>query len=150
MKKFHFSLDGVLSYKQQILEALQSEHGAIVARVRAQEDKLSSCWTGYHAYNKEYCDKVKIGLAITDALIYQSGLRAREREIQQETLVLENLRKEEEKKREEVVEAKKESTSIEKLKDKKLAAYHKEVSKSEEQFVEDFVSMTRVMKSVGV
>ena len=31
MKKFKFSLDSVLSYKQQVLDALQGEHDDILA-----------------------------------------------------------------------------------------------------------------------
>ena len=40
MKKFRFSLETVLDYKQQVLDALQAEHGAILARVQAQEQVL--------------------------------------------------------------------------------------------------------------
>ena len=37
MKKFSFSLETVLDYKNQVLDALRTEHGAILAQVRAQE-----------------------------------------------------------------------------------------------------------------
>ena len=147
MKKFKFSLDGVLSYKQQILDVLQGEHGAIVAQVHAQEKKLTDCWSTYRRCNSEYCGKTEAGLPITEALMYQSRLRAMEREIQQETSLLEELRKKEEEKRAEVVEAKKESTSIEKLKEKKLAAYQKEEAKGEEQFIEEFVATSRMLNA---
>ena len=40
MKKFRFSLETVLDYKQQVLESLQIEHAAIQAKVRAQEERL--------------------------------------------------------------------------------------------------------------
>ena len=56
---------------------------------------------------------------------------------------LEKLKAQEEKKRAEVVEARKETSSIEKLREKKLAAYHKALEKSEEQFIEEFVSAAR-------
>jgi len=41
-----------------------------------------------------------------------------------------------------VVEARKEVVSIEKLKEKKLLQYNKEVLRSEELFIEEFVSNT--------
>lgn len=145
MKKFKFSLDSVLSYKQQILDALQGEHAALLAEVRQQEELLERCWQTYRDYNEEYREKSRIGVQLTEALIYQTNLRAMEREIQQETLVLEEKRKREEEKRAEVVEAKKESTSIEKLKEKKLRAYQKAEAKSEELFIEDFVNMARIL-----
>ena len=150
MKKFKFSLESVLSYKQQVLDSLQGEHAAIVAQVRAQEKRVEDCWNTYRQCDEEYRLKVRTGLAVTEARIYQSRLRAMEREIQQETSLLEELRKKEEEKRAEVVEAKKESTSIEKLKEKKLAAYQKEEAKGEEQFIEEFVSTTRILSRASV
>ena len=42
MKKFRFSLETVLDYKQEVLSAPQTEHAAILARVHAQKDLLES------------------------------------------------------------------------------------------------------------
>lgn len=149
MKKFKFSLDTVLSYKQQVLDALRGEHAAALAQVHAQEELLQSLWGRYRDYNGEYRLRAEEGLPITDALIYQNGLRALEREIQQETEELERLQAEEEKKREAVVEAKKDTSSIEKLKEKKLDAYQKAAAKSEEAFIEEFISTARANAAGG-
>jgi flagellar FliJ protein len=144
LKKFKFSLDTVLSYKQQVLEALQGEHALALAAVRAQEELLEDLWQGYRDYNAEYRQRAEEGLPLTEALMYQNGLRAAEQEIQRETRRLEELQAEEEKKREAVVEAKKDTSSIEKLKEKKLDAYRRAEAKSEETFIEEFVSTMRV------
>ena len=144
MKKFKFSLDTVLSYKQQVLEALQGEHALALAAVRAQEELLEDLWQGYRDYNAEYRQRAEEGLPLTEALMYQNGLRAAEQEIQRGTRRLEELQAEEEKKREAVVEAKKDTSSIEKLKEKKLDAYRRAEAKSEETFIEEFVSTMRV------
>lgn len=144
MKKFKFSLDTVLSYKQQVLEALQGEHALALAAVREQEALLENLWKQYRDYNAEYRRRAEEGLPLTEALMYQNGLRAAEQEIQRETQRLEELRAEEEKRREKVVEAKKDTSSIEKLREKKLDAYHKAEAKSEEAFIEEFVSTMRV------
>ena len=149
MKKFQFPLETVLSYKQQVLESLQGEHAVILAEVRAQEEKLDALWQEYRDYNQEYQERAQEGLMITEALAYQSGLRAAEQHIQRETLALERLRAKEEKKRAEVVEAKKETSSIEKLKEKKMDAYQKAVAKSEEAFIEEFVSTMRVVNAAA-
>lgn len=144
MKKFKFSLDTVLSYKQQVLEALQGEHALALAAVREQETLLENLWQEYRDYNAEYRRRAEEGLPLTEALMYQNGLRAAEQEIQRQTARLEELRAEEEKRREKVVEAKKDTSSIEKLREKKLDAYHKAEAKSEEAFIEEFVSTMRV------
>ena len=143
MKKFKFSLDTVLSYKEQVLDALKGEHAAILVKVREQEDYLDGLWSKYRAYNAEYSQRKIEGMTILDATIYQSGLRHMETVIQQETERLETLRKEEEAKRQEVLEAKKETSSLDKLKEKKLDLYNKSVQKAEEILIDEFVSSAR-------
>ena len=105
---------------------------------------LENLWQQYRDYNAEYRHRAEEGLPLTEALMYQNGLRAAEQEIQRETQRLEELRAEEEKRREKVIEAKKDTSSIEKLREKKLDAYHKAEAKSEEAFIEEFVSTMRV------
>ncbi len=149
MKKFRFPLDTVLSYKQQVLDALRGEHAAILAEVHTQEECVEHLWQEYRAYSEEYRQRSAEGLVMTEALMYQTGLRSIEREIQRETEKLDALRAKEEAKRAEVVEAKKETSSIEKLREKKLDAYHKEEAKSEEIFIEEFVSTMRVVSQAN-
>ena len=149
MKKFKFSLDSVLSYKQQVLDALKGEHADILAQVRAQEDVLEGLWRQYRDCDAEYTQRKAEGITITDALVYQNGLRVLERNIQRETDKLEELRKKEEAKRQEVVDAKIETSSIEKLKEKKLDLYNKEVAKSEEVLMDEFISSAKVRANIG-
>ena len=144
MKKFQFSLEKVLSYKQQRQDALRSEHAEILAQVHAQEALVESRWERYREYSVEYRERCGRGLPMTEVLVYQSGLRAMEREIQSETMRLEQLKERAESKRKEVVAAKQETTAIEKLREKKARDYQKALEKSEEAFIEEFVSTSRV------
>ncbi len=147
MKKFKFSLDTVLAYKQQVLDALRGEHAAVLAQVREQENVLENVWQHYRDYNAEFCQRKAEGMSILDATLYQNGLRVLEMDIQRETKRLEDLRRQEEIKRQEVVEAKKETSSLEKLKDKKLGQYQKAVQKSEEVLIDEFISSARARAS---
>ncbi|MDE6591090.1 MAG: flagellar export protein FliJ [Oscillospiraceae bacterium] len=149
MKKFKFSLDSVLSYKQQVLDALKGEHAAILAEVRAQEEALEAAWQEYRECNEEYSRRKLEGMTIADAMVYQNGLRVLERNIQRETEKLEGLRKKEEKKRQEVVDAKIDTSSIEKLREHKLEDYNKAVQKAEENLIDEFVSSARARSGVG-
>lgn len=149
MKKFKFALDSVLSYKQQVLDALKGEHAAILARVREQEDVLEAVWQDYRDCNEEYRQRKAEGLTIMDAMFYQNGLRALEADIQRETDKLTELRKKEEAKRQEVVDAKIDTSSIEKLKEHKLDDYNKAVQKSEEDLIDEFVSSARARASIS-
>ena len=147
MKKFKFALDSVLSYKQQVLDALKGEHAAILAQVREQEERLEAVRKEYRDYDAEYTQRKTEGITIADAMIYQGGLRALERDIQRETDRLEELRKQEEAKRQEVVDAKIDTSSIEKLKEHKLEDYNKAVQKAEENLIDEFVSSRRIVNA---
>ena len=147
MKRFRFSLETVLSYKQQVLDSLQVEHAGILQMIREQEKKIAECWVRYRAYNEEYRERSLVGIAVMDARVYENGLRGMEETIQLETEALEEMKKREEEKRNEVIEARKETASIEKLKEKKIAEYQKEAAKADEAFVEEFVSAVRARNS---
>ena len=145
MKKFRFSLETVLDYKQEVLSALQTEHATILARVHAQEDLLEELENYYRELDAEFTQRKLEGITILDAMQYEQYLRAAERQIEEAAEILERLRAEAEAKRLEVVEAKKDTSSIEKLREKKLDGYHKAIQKAEELQIEEFVSTTRAM-----
>ena len=119
MKKFKFALDTVLSYKQQVLDALEAEHAAAMAKVHEQEKVLDAVWQEYRDCNTQYREKKAEGLSITEAMIYESSLRSGELHIQRET------------------------NKLEKLKDKKLEQYRKDEQKDQELLVDEFISSTR-------
>ncbi len=144
MKKFHFSMETVLRYKDQRLDALRTEHAAAIAKVRDQEAVVENLVKCFDRVNREYREKKEHGMTVADAMSYDIMLRAQEVKIHNAENELEVFRQEEEKKREEVIEAKTEKATIEKLKEKKLAAYHKQEQKVEEQLIDEFVSTMRV------
>lgn len=144
MKQFKFSLDTVLAYKQQVLDSVKAEFAAAAARTAAQEKYLESMWKQYRDCDGEFRQRKSEGMTITEATLYESGLRALELRIQRETAKLEQLREEEEKKREAMVDAKIDTSSLEKLKEKKLELYQKAMQKADELLVDEFVSAARV------
>ena len=150
MKKFRFSLETVLDYKNQALDALRAEHGAILAQVRAQEEVVEGLEREHRNVDEEFTQRKLEGLTVLDALNYEQYLRSLEREIQEEQRKLAKLRRQEEQKRTQVVEARKETATIEKLKEHKLEDYRKAEQKDEEQRIEEFVSTTRAMAAMGM
>ena len=147
MKKFRFSLETVLEYKEQVLDALQKEHGIIMAQVKEQEEYLEGLEMDYRDMDAEFCQRKIEGMAILDAMRYEQYLRAMA-QTQQAVHRLEELRRQEEAKRLEVVAAKQDTSSIEKLKDKKLDSYNKAVQKSEEAIIDEFVRPKRAMAAL--
>lgn len=150
MKKFRFSLETVLDYKNQVLDALRAEHGAILAQVRAQEEVVEGLEREHRNVDEEFTQRKLEGLTVLDALNYEQYLRSLEREIQEEQRKLARLRRQEEQKRTQVVEARKETATIEKLKEHKLEDYRKAEQKDQEQQIEEFVSSTRAMAEMRI
>ena len=150
MKKFSFSLETVLDYKNQVLETLQTEHGAILAQIRAQEKVIEDLETEHRQADADFTQQKMEGINVLDAMSYEAYLRSLERKLQEEYRKLERLRKREEDKRTQVVEARKETATLEKLKEHKLEDYRKAEQKEEEKMIEEFVSTTRAMAAMGI
>lgn len=143
MKKFSFSLENVLRYKNQLLDGLKAERAALMMRVNRQEAKIENMKQQYRETNARYCEKKEQGFTTREAYEYDAYFRSMERTIHHEEELLVVYRKEEEAKRDEMIKARQESMSIEKLREKERENYDKMVQKHEEQFIEEFVSNSR-------
>ncbi|WP_313186541.1 flagellar export protein FliJ [Lacrimispora sp.] len=142
MKKFNFPLNTVLNYKDQVLDNLKSEHAQIVDKVVRQEQKVEELSDRRNDACVRFKAEIGKGIAVNMMREYETYITFMQKKILTEQGVLQKLQRKEEQKREEVVEARKEVVSIEKLKEKKLLQYNKEVLRSEELFIEEFVSNT--------
>ncbi|WP_026892823.1 flagellar export protein FliJ [Lacrimispora aerotolerans] len=147
MKKFNFPLDTVLNYKDQTLDNLKSEHAIILAQVVQQEQTIHALSEQRMAACTRFREETHCGMTVSAMREYESYITYMQQRILYEEVTLKKLRLKEEQKRNEVVEAKKEKSSIEKLKEKKLDQYNKEVLRSEELFIEEFVSNTMSVRN---
>lgn len=143
MKKFSFKLEPVLKYKNDRLEMLRNEHAGILRRLRAQEDKIAGLEKERDACEAEFNAKKLSGIIPVEAVNYQNYLNRQNLVIRREYGVLKRIQREDEAKKDEILEAKKESLSIEKLKEINIEEYRKEASKENEMFIEEFVSNSR-------
>lgn len=149
MKKFYFPLDTVLKYKDQVLDSLKSEYAQIMLQVSTQEKKIENLQHQYIDYCQDFEQKKLSGMLLNEMRDFENYILYMQRQMVKEEQVLKKLKKKEEDKRQEVVEAKKEKASIEKLKEKNLTQYNKEYQRSEELFIEEFVSNTRAVGEHG-
>ena len=147
MKKFHFSLNTVLSYQQQRLDLLQGEHALILSRLREAEQRRADFVRRYQEENETYQARCQRGVSILEVRFFESKLRAMEQDIAAAEEQIRAVRAEAERKRTEVVEAKQDAASIEKLKEKKRDAYNKASAKDAELAVEEFVSSVQTGKA---
>ena len=145
MKKFRFSLETVLNYREQMLVAVKAEHASALLKVRQQEDVIDNLVKEFDDINNQYRQKKMTGMTIADAMSFDIMLRAQERKIDYEKNILVKLKHDEEEKRERVRQAKTDKATIEKIKENKYNQYKKAIQKNEEQFIDEFVSTKRVM-----
>ena len=140
MKKFSFTLERVLDYKEQVEQNLRNEHGQAVRQVKEQEEKIGELETGFRSF-KEQVDEIKFS-EISSARLqgYPGYLSLLIGKIASEKEELARRQREEERRRELVIEAKKETSSIQMLKDKKRREYDALEAKEHEREVEEFVS----------
>lgn len=148
MKKFFFSLDTVLGYKEQVLDGLKAEHARILAKVRECEAAIERMEEEHHRCVLEFRECRMNGMKVSGIHTYENYLEALGVRIRKKYEELAKLKEKEEAKRNEVVEAKKETSSIDKLKEKKFKEYESEVQKEEERFIEEFVATKKAMARI--
>lgn len=140
MKKFTFSLENIKSYKESLLDNLKLEHAAILAEIAAQKKLIESMEMTERLVNSELNEKNSRGIAPHEHANYRRYLKVLENDIKLEYEKLYDLEKKEDDKRKEVVEMKKETSTLEKLEEKKLEEYNGLMLKDHELFIEEFVS----------
>lgn len=141
MKKFNFRLEKVLKYKDQILDRLKNEHAKILMDIRNKEEEIARLERKYLEVCKDYNEeKFKGNLHIERILQIEFYLESLDMQIKRENAVLDDLKLAEAKKREEVVRAKQDVQSLEKLKENKIKEYNRELAAAGALVVEEFIS----------
>ncbi len=140
MKKFSFSLQTVLDFKNQYLDETKNEYSSAMADVNRQQAVIMALEKIYSDTNSEYNEKKAYGIGISDVLHYDTYLKRIENEIKQEIEILKQLEEVLEEKFKAMVKAKQEVSSLDKLKEKRLEAYNYQMQKHEELLIEEFVS----------
>ena len=143
MKRFRFQLDPVLGYKQQLLDTLLEELELARSKVMAQEFEKERADREVTDFDAGFAEKQAEGVTVMEMREYQGCREVLVKRAQREHEKLIRLRRAEEKKRDEVVEARKETRSLEKLKDVRRGEYDAAEAKAEEKSLEDLVAARR-------
>ena len=140
MKKFTFSLNTVKEYKEKLLDNLKAEQSIILVAVENQKELIKEMEGTENLVNIELNEKNSKGITPYELMNYQRYIKVLQSDIRKEHEKLARLEIAAEEKRKELVEMKKETTSFEKLEEKKLKEYNAQVRKVDEIFIEEFVS----------
>jgi len=145
MKRFQFQLAPVLDYKQQVLDGLMAELGALQEKARRQEQRKEAARRRLADYDAEFAEKRSQGLSIVEAIEYEGCQEVLARELRRETLELEKALRKVEDKRRQVVQARQDTFSLEKLRDMRRKEYDSAVAKEEEKTLDDLTASRRAV-----
>ena len=146
MKGFSFRLESVLEYKQDQLEMLQNDYVSIMDEIAQQEKKIQQMKEKKKRCQLDFDAKKTEGITPIEAVNCQNYLEQQEYLLRKEQDILEQMKKKEKQKKEELLESKKETLSMEKLKDIRFKEYQKASSRETELLVEEFVSNRQSLK----
>lgn len=150
MKRFSFQLEPVLNFKDQQLDTLMMELTRLQGQVRAQENKRDEADAALKGYDEECTRKKTEGMTVLEALEAQTSQEVLARRLRREEEKLAELRKLLEAKRTQVVEARKEIHSLERLKEIRHDEYDKAAAKAEEKMLDDLTATKRAQAKVGI
>lgn len=140
MKRFEYRLETVLDYKTQVLDNLKTEHAVILQSVNRKQEQIRGLKRELTGYENGF-DQIKTeGATIENFRLFDMCIGRMEKIIDEEKERLSVLKKQENEKKQEVIEAKVDTSRYEKLKDRKLREYQKAVARADERFIEEFVS----------
>ncbi len=143
MKKFVFSLEKVLDFKQQTLDVKKSEIAILQMKVHEIESQIENLNEKYKASNAKMVEELKQGITQNDMANYKMYFTTLNDKIQLLLQSREKLLQLIEEKKKELVQINSEISGLEKLKDKQLEEYLKAKQKSEDLAIEEFVSQAR-------
>uniref|UniRef100_I5ARW5 Flagellar FliJ protein n=1 Tax=Eubacterium cellulosolvens (strain ATCC 43171 / JCM 9499 / 6) TaxID=633697 RepID=I5ARW5_EUBC6 len=140
MKKFVYSLEAVMNYKQQVLEAVKEEYAKRLEKVAAKNQEIENMKQRQQSLAEAFDEVKHSGAEIERFLMYSELIAKLQREIEYQYKLLAELEEKAEEKKIEVVEAHIDLNKYIRLRERKLQEYKHEVQKDEEAFIEEFVA----------
>lgn len=127
MKRFKYSLENVLHYKEQILDSIKAEHGTLLAQIRKKEAEIQELENKLVSAQNKMDDLKKQDVQIKDICLYGMYISEMEDQIRKKQEQLKLLQQQEEKKKVQVIAAK---TGVSLLAFEVYAFYIKSVARS--------------------
>lgn len=143
MKKFAFSLEKVLSFKQQTLNVKLNELALFQMKLRELEKEIEDLNNKFADTNRKMVEELQTGLNSNDISIYKMYFNTLNQKIQKYIEDKRQLLEVIAQKRADIVLANSEISGLEKLRDKQLDEYLKNKQKSDELAMDEYVNQVR-------
>lgn len=143
MKKFVFSLEKVLNFKQQTLNVKLNELALFQMKLRELEKEIEDLNNKFADTNRKMVEELQTGLNSNDISIYKMYFNTLNQKIQKYIEDKRQLLEIIAQKRADIVLANSEISGLEKLRDKQLDEYLKSKQKSDELAMDEYVNQVR-------
>ncbi|QEY34342.1 flagellar export protein FliJ [Caproiciproducens galactitolivorans] len=143
MKKFIFSLEKVLSFKQQTLDIQKNELLQMQTKLAEIEKEINTLNTLFAETNQKMKKELQTGLNASDMSIYKTYFNTLNQKIlrlvEDKSKMLEAITQ----KKADIIALNSDISGLEKLRDKQHEAYLEAFRKREELAIDEFVNRTR-------
>lgn len=143
MKKFVFSLEKVLGFKQQTLDVKKNELSMFQMKLKELEKEIEDLNEKFSSTNRKMVEEMQKGITASDISIYKMYFDSLNQKIQKLIEDKRQLMDVISEKKAGIVQINSEISGLEKLKDKQLETYLKDRQKTEELAIEEFISQGR-------
>lgn len=147
MKKFSFNLEKILVYKDSILD---KEKNALVVIKSEKAQKQTELEIMIKRLSIAFCDKDKCvleGKSVLELMNHKYFIDELKKQIKQKKDEVNLWEEKEEQQTRVVAECSKDVKRYEKLKEKKLEEYEKDIIKKENEVISEFVSVSYIAKA---
>lgn len=149
MKKFHFTLDRMLRYKDSLLEEEKNKLMQIRAQKNAVDEKIEQAEENMRRLDTERTEKAAAGMSVIEMRGYAYNIDNTRRHLKALAEEQEKLARAVEKQLAVVVEKTQEVSGLEKLRDKQLEEYNQSVMKEEQLNIMELVSSKYIRDQVA-
>jgi flagellar export protein FliJ len=143
VKRFHFTLDRLKAYREQILEREKNALAVIRLERLRFEDEKTAAERELSESSEEFLKKTGAGVSVNEFLIHKNHHYALGNTIAEKTRSIEDAEKRIERQLQKVVEATADVRTLEKLEERQLEEYKAKAAKEDELFIAEFVNYSQ-------
>jgi flagellar FliJ protein len=134
---YNFNLESVLNHRKLVEENLQKELAVLRLSLVDEREKLRKYKESRSKLLEELKRKQEEGTTISDVFLYLPFIEQLSKDIEKQKKNILELENDVEQKRQDLVGATKKKKTLEKLKDKGLKTYKQEMTKNEQEFLNE-------------
>lgn len=143
MKRFSFSLQKLLDYKEQLFDIERTILGDMRAALNRMLEELENLKKEHADRSRAFNEKAAAGTSVQEIELHKVYMRMIDYNIEQKIMQIDLQRRAIDKQTDKVREAKIEISTMEKLKERKIDEYNYKAMKADELFIDEFVNNKR-------